>query len=282
MIDGRTRLLGLIGWPVAHSLSPAMHNAAFAEQGMNWVYVPLPVPPGQVEAAVRGLVALGFRGANVSVPHKQAVMPFMDELSDSVQALGAVNAIVVREGRLSGENTDWRGFLVALRAGGFDPGGRRALVLGAGGGARAVVYALTSEGLPVSIYNRTPARAARLAHDLQKHVPEAEISLLETLPSDLKGFDLLVNATPLGMWPESDASPWPDDVPLPPHLTVFDLVYRPRWTKLLRQARQAGARPIGGLEMLVHQGALAFEMWTGSAPPLEAMRAACEKVLMEG
>lgn len=282
MIDGHTKLVGLIGWPVAHSFSPAMHNAAFAAQRMNWVYVPLPVPPGQIEAAVRGLVALGFRGANVSVPHKQAVMPFMDELGESAQALGAVNAIVVREDRLSGENTDWRGFLVALRAGGFDPGGQRALVLGAGGGARAVVYALAHEGVPVSIYNRTPARAAGLAHDLQKHLPQAEISLLDVLPSDLDGFDLLVNATPVGMWPETDSSPWPDDAPLPPHLAVFDLVYRPRWTKLLRQARQAGARPIGGLEMLVHQGALAFEMWTGSAPPLEAMRAACEKALTEG
>ncbi|MGQ9626856.1 MAG: shikimate dehydrogenase [Anaerolineae bacterium] len=281
MIDGHTELVGLIGWPVAHSLSPAMHNAAFAVLGMNWVYVPLPVPPGQVEAAVRGLLALGFRGANVTVPHKQAVMPFMDELGESAQVLGAVNTILVREGRLVGENTDWRGFLDALRAGGFNPGRKRALVLGAGGGARAVIYALVREGAQVSIYNRTPTKAAGLAQGLQKGMSHAKIFLLNAFPSCLDEFDLLVNATPVGMWPESDSSPWPEDVPLPSHLTVFDLVYRPRWTKLLKKARKDGARPIGGMEMLVRQGALAFEMWTGEAPPLEAMRAACEKALME-
>lgn len=281
MIDGHTELVGLIGWPVTHSLSPAMHNAAFAARGMNWVYVPLSVPPGKVEAAVRGLLALGFRGANVTVPHKQAVMPFMDELGESAQALGAVNTILVREGRLVGENTDWRGFLDALRAGGFNPGRKRALVLGAGGGARAVIYALVREGAQVSIYNRTPTKAAGLAQDLQKGMPHAKIFLLNAFPSCLDEFDLLVNATPVGMWPESDSSPWPEDVPLPSHLTVFDLVYRPLWTKLLKKARKDGARSIGGMEMLVRQGALAFEMWTGEAPPLEAMRAACEKALME-
>lgn len=280
MIDGHTELVGLIGWPVTHSLSPAMHNAAFAARGMNWVYVPLSVPPGKVEAAVRGLLALGFRGANVTVPHKQAVMPFMDELGESAQALGAVNTILVREGRLVGENTDWRGFLDALRAGGFNPGRKRALVLGAGGGARAVIYALVREGAQVSIYNRTPTKAAGLAQDLQKGMPHAKIFLLNAFPSCLDEFDLLVNATPVGMWPESDSSPWPEDVPLPSHLTVFDLVYRPLWTKLLKKARKDGARSIGGMEMLVRQGALAFEMWTGEAPPLEAMRAACEKALM--
>ena len=152
MINGATKLVGLIGWPVEHSLSPAMHNAAFASLGLNWVYVPLPVPPGTVEAAVKGLAALGFQGANVTVPHKQAVMPYLDELTEAAKIIGAVNTIVVGGAEahsrtpLRGDNTDAEGFIRALREGGFEPQGSSATVLGAGGAARAVVYALLASG----------------------------------------------------------------------------------------------------------------------------------------
>jgi shikimate dehydrogenase len=283
MTDSRTQRVGLIGWPVEHSLSPAMHNAAFAALRLNWTYVPLPVQPGKARAAMRKLVTKGFRGANVTIPHKRAVMPYLDSVSDAAQAIGAVNTIVVRQEKLHGENTDAPGFLAALREGELDPVGKQALILGAGGAARAVVYALEQAGWTAIIFNRTTQRAAELAHDMVRQVPGAIVTWVPRNTSlgdlPLSDFDLLVNATPLGMWPHIESSPWPEDLPLPPHLSVFDLVYRPRRTKLLAKAHAAGAQIIGGLEMLVHQGALAFELWTGQQPLLAVMRAACERAL---
>jgi len=308
MIDGHTQLVGLIGWPVEHSLSPAMHNAAFDALGLNWRYVPLPVEPGQVEAAVRGLAALGFRGANVTVPHKRAVMPALDFIASDAQALGAVNTLVV--GRrvdgtsvIGGYDTDDEGFAGALRYGGFEPEGGRAVVVGAGGAARAVVHGLLRSGISrVVVLNRTPERAQALVAGLGpllRPLPDAgrggspfprreggrggRLRALpltpETLIESARAADLLVNATTVGMWPHVEGSIWPDGVPIPAHLTVFDLVYNPLETCLLRQARGSGARTIDGLEMLVRQGALAFEMWTGKPAPIEVMRAACEQAL---
>jgi shikimate dehydrogenase len=284
-IDGRTQLVGLIGWPVAHSLSPAMHNAAFAALGLNWRYVPLPVPPDALKAAVEGLAALGFRGANVTVPHKEAVLPLLHAHTPGVEATGAANTLVVEEEEafhLRGHNTDGQGGLDALRRGGFRPEGRRAVVVGAGGAARAVVHILLTAGVQeIVVLNRTAERGRRLLADL---APEAsETRALELRPPALveaaRAADLLVNATPVGMWPRTDASIWPAAVPIPAHLTVFDLVYVPRETRLLAQARAAGAAPIGGLDMLVGQGARAFELWTGESAPVEVMRAACERAL---
>ena len=283
MINGKTKLVGLIGWPVEHSLSPAMHNAAFAELDLNWCYVPLPVARGRLEEAVRGLVALGFAGANVTAPHKEAVMAHLDEVAPGARAIGAVNTIVVREGRTIGHNTDWRGFLAALREGGFSPEGKRAVVLGAGGAARAVVYALAHAGSEVAILNRTPQRAEALVQALSFSFPSASLAAFpltaKALREQVAEADLLVNATPLGMWPEVDRSPWPEGLAFPGHLAVFDLVYNPPQTRLLQQAAAAGARAIGGLGMLVHQGAAAFRLWTGLEPPVEAMYEACRRAL---
>ena len=285
MIDGHTKLVGLIGWPVEHSLSPVMHNAAFDALGLNWRYVPLPVPPGRIEAAVCGLAALGFRGANVTVPHKQAVMAYLDEIKDTAQAIGAVNTIVVQDGRLVGHNTDGGGFLAALQEAGFQPAGKQALILGAGGAARAVVHALAQANCAVAIHNRTVQRAAKLAHDMQRigvRVPVTWVPITTRLADlDLGLFDLVVNATPVGMWPHTDASPWPESLPIPSQWTVFDLVYTPLETRLLQQTRQSGACAIDGLEMLVQQGALSFDMWTNQGFIMEEitgpMRAACER-----
>jgi shikimate dehydrogenase len=274
-IDGKTKLVGLVGWPVEHSLSPAMHNAAFTELGLNWCYVPMPVTPERLREAVRGLVALGFAGANVTAPHKEAIMAYLDEVAPGARAIGAVNTIVVRERRTIGHNTDWRGFLAALREGGFAPEGRRALVLGAGGAARAVVYALAHAGSEVAILNRTPERAEALVEALSPSFPFVPLVAFpltaRTLSEQAADAHLLVNATPLGTWPEVDQSPWPEDLAFPSHLTVFDLVYNPSQTKLLQRAAAAGARTIGGLGMLVHQGAMAFRLWTGLEPPVETM-----------
>lgn len=283
-IDGYTQLVGLLGWPVEHSLSPAMHNAAFDALGLNYCYVPLPVEPGQVEVAVRGLTALGFRGANVTVPHKQAVIPALDSIAPDARELGAVNTLVVGRDAsgtpaISGYNTDARGFVGALRQGGFEPQERgRAVVVGAGGAAWAVVFGLLQSGIgEIVLLNRTLKRAQALVADLggERALPLTP----ETLVESARAADLLVNATTVGMWPRVDDSVWPDGVAVPAHLTVFDLVYNPPETRLLRQARESGAHVIDGLGMLVRQGALAFEMWTGETAPVEVMREACERAL---
>jgi shikimate dehydrogenase len=291
MIDGKTQLVGLIGWPVEHSLSPAMHNAAFKVMGLNWRYLPLPVRPGQLEPAVCGLAALNFRGANVTVPHKAAVIPLLDIRSEGVAALGAANALLFGRGddgasTVSGFNTDETGFIQALREGGFKPGdGGHAVVVGAGGGARAAVYGLLRAGIGrVVVLNRDLQRAQRLVADLgcmAEHASRlAALPLTaESLVELARAADLLVHATPVGMWPEVDASIWPAEVPVPAHLTVLDLVYNPLQTRLLRQAGGGGARTIDGLGMLLYQGAAAFEIWTGQPPPIEVMRAACQAAL---
>ncbi len=291
MVDGHTQLVGLIGWPLEHSLSPAMHNAAFDALELNWHYVPLLVPPGQVEAAVRGLTALSFRGANVTVPHKQAVMPVVDSIAPNATALGAVNTLVIGQNAdgtptVGGFNTDYKGFVDALRHGGFEIEGRgHAIVVGAGGAARAVVFGLLWSGTgEIVVLNRTPERAQALVSDLgSRHDWSSRLRALpltsKALIESARAADLLVNATAVGMWPEVEGSIWPDGVPIPAHLAVFDLVYNPLETRLLWQARESGAHLIGGLEMLVQQGALAFEMWTGEPAPVEVMRAACEQAL---
>jgi shikimate dehydrogenase len=283
MSETATQLVGLIGWPVEQSVSPAMHNAAFDALGLPWRYTLLPTPPGRVKTTIARLRRQDYRGANVTVPHKRVVIPYLDNVDEATRAIGAVNTIVVQEGRLLGCNTDGAGFLVALREAGFEPTGRRALVLGAGGGARAVVYALSRADCSVAILSRRVRRAAELAHDLGGTDAGAPVTwvprevTLADLP--LADFDLLVHSTPVGMWPQVEASLWPEGLPLPSHWTVFDLVYNPGETRLLSQARAAGATAIGGLGMLVHQGALGFELWTGHRPPVDGMRAAAERAL---
>jgi shikimate dehydrogenase len=277
-ITGSTTLVGLMGWPVEHSLSPAMHNAAFAALGMDWAYVPLPVYPDHLSEAVRGLPALGFAGANVTVPHKERVLAHMDEVSHAAQVIGAVNTITVRDGVLYADNTDAAGFIASLRDVGFDPAGTYCAVLGAGGAARAVVYALVDAGaLQVCVYNRNFSRARDLCQDLAKFYGDVrfEPAALSDLSAIGDDTDLLVNTTSLGMWPNIEASPWPHDLPIPGHLTVCDLVYNPQETLLLSQARAVGAEIVGGLGMLVHQGAAAFELWTGRPAPVATMREAC-------
>jgi shikimate dehydrogenase len=291
MIDAQTTLVGVIGWPIAHSLSPVMHNAAFDALGLNWRYLAFPVRPGEVPSAIEGLRALGFRGTNVTVPHKETALGLVDKVSPRVRAFGAVNTVIIgRDGEgtcaLRGENTDVDGFLHALREGGFEPAGKRVLVVGAGGGARGVVYALCqARAMEVTVLNRTPARASALVADLARSAGSTSLKAAALIPGALEGHaneaDLLVNTTTVGMWPHVEASIWPDDRPLPADLAVCDLVYRPLETKLLRQARSAGAETIDGLGMLVAQGALSFEMWTGQWPPVDVMREACEAVLQE-
>jgi len=278
-------LTGVIGWPVGHSRSPAMHNAAFAATGIKGVYLPFPVHPEQVGEAIAGLRALGFRGLNVTVPHKQAVMPYLDELSPAADAIGAVNTIVVgKDGSLFGDNTDARGFLADLVEQGIEVqelqrGG--SLLLGAGGSARAVAYALASSGIPVTLFARRSEQAQSLIDGLLPHLPnDSSISNLQSPLSENKEqrlkIKLVVNCTPVGMWPHVDASPWPDNLSLHPGQFFYDLIYNPSETKLMRQARASGAAVSNGLGMLLHQGALAWEQWTGVPAPVDAMRLGLE------
>lgn len=281
-ITGSTKIVGLLGWPVSHSLSPAMHNAAFDYLGLDWRYVPMPVDaksPEAVQQALAGLRALGLRGANVTVPHKQAVMPYVDRLEPAAQVIGAVNTLLVeKDGTLVGDNTDAAGFVGDLREHGIDLEDQRVLVLGAGGSARGIVYGLARAKVArIAVANRTLATAQALVSTLQPLAPGCHMTAFD-LPGDLAKLaqyaDLIVNCTTLGMTPNVDATPWPDDLPFHSGQVVYDLVYNPADTTLLRQATQSGARAIGGLGMLVWQGALAFERWTGQPAPVDVMRSA--------
>ncbi len=279
-ISGRTRLVGLLGWPVEHSLSPAMHNAAFAALGLDWAYVPLPVYPDHVGEALRGLRATGFAGANVTVPHKQAVMHHLDDIAQDALVIGAVNTISVRDDQLCGDNTDAAGFLASLEEAGLDINGIYAAVLGAGGAARAVAHALATGGArQVLIYNRHVQRAQKVCSDMARFHTDVRFEAhdLQTVRDGSIGDDvsLIVNTTSLGMWPNTGKSAWPAEVPVPGHLAAYDLVYNPLETRFMTQARAAGAEAVGGLGMLVHQGAAAFRIWTGEAAPVEVMRTAC-------
>jgi shikimate dehydrogenase len=256
-----------------------MHNAAAADLALDWVYVPLPVRPEQLPTAVSALPALGFRGVNVTVPHKQAVLPLLDDLDEGARALGAVNTILVAEnGRLTGYNTDWTGFQADLQHQQVGVNGRDCLVLGAGGSARAVVYALAQAQARVWVLARRPAQAEELVTALQPHLPEETVWArpLNDLPaiSQQSQAPLIVNTTPLGMTSHSDQSIWPDALPFPAGSFVYDLVYNPAHTRLLAQAKAAGCRISNGLGMLLHQGAQAFTLWTGHQPDLAVMAAA--------
>jgi len=283
---GGTKLVGVMGWPVEHSVSPPMHNAAFRRLGLDWAYVPLAVRPEEMPEAVAGLRALGFIGANATVPHKRMLYDLVDELTPAAQAIGAANTLHIRPEGLLGHNTDAAGFDRALREANMPPEGRHALVLGAGGAARAVVYALASSSTTVTILNRTVAKAESLANAMADAMSAGAIASMEAGPLDRQTLahyssrvNLVVNTTPLGMWPHVERSPWPADLPFPREAGCYDLVYNPRRTQLLRQAEAAGAAISDGLGMLVHQGAEAFELWTQQSAPVAVMRAACEAVL---
>jgi shikimate dehydrogenase len=280
-VSGRTRLVGIIGDPVAHSRSPAMHNAAFRALGLDLAYVPFHVPPEALEAAVRGLAALGLIGFNVTVPHKERIVPLLDALAPAAEVVGAVNTVVVQDGgRLIGHNTDGIGFSTALHeAHRFKAERSRALILGAGGAARAVCDQLLREGIAaIRICNRTDAKAVALAEHLRRHHPGCDVKALPWTPLDhraaINWAELIVNCTPVGLAP-ADPSPIDTNGISPGHIVV-DLIYEPPQTELLRRCTALRARCLNGLGMLLHQGAAGFTLWTGKAAPVDVMRRALE------
>ncbi len=274
-VEGTTRVVGIIGDPVGHSLSPRIHNAAFAALGLDYVYVPLPVRAEEVGAALRGLAALGLRGANVTLPHKGAVLPFMDDLSEEARLCAAVNTIVVDDAGLHGHDTDVEGVRAALQdVAGAALEGAPALVLGAGGAGRAAALALARLGCPLTLVNRTPAAAERLAALITAGVPGADCAwtpLAELTGAVVGRQRVVVNATSLGMAGKGKVpSVLADKVTA--GQVVFDAVYGPAPTDFIAAAQTRGAAVVDGREMLLRQAAEAFRLWTGVPAPLEVMR----------
>jgi len=262
--------LGLIGYPLGHSLSPKIHAAALKACGLQGDYSLFPIHP-EDKQGLKDLLARiragEITGLNVTIPHKQNVIELMDELTPTAQAIGAINTIYLRENKLIGDNTDAQGFLSDLKR--FLTlecdsllSQKNALVLGAGGSARAVVYALVNDGWDVTV----AARRIEQAGQLVNLFPSREVKAITFIDLQPSAFDLLVNTTPIGMTPNIDQSPWPEDLPFP-NAVIYDLVYNPRVTKLVKEARAHGLSATTGQDMLVEQAALAFEIWTGHNPP---------------
>ncbi len=277
-LDGETKIVAVIGWPVRHSLSPPMQNAALAELGLNWVYVPFEVSPTRLEVAVEGLRSLNLVGWNVTVPHKGAMADLVDELGDSARVLGAVNTVEVVRGVLYGHNTDGEGFLRALREQQEVIRGKRVALIGAGGSARSIAYAVANDGAAaLTILNRTPGRAVEVAELVTRETGlQVRVEGLEAPEAGqvVQEAEIVIDATPVGMHPQTAVPPVVPPQWLHEGQCVCDLVYTPRDTTLLRAARQRGARTLDGTGMLVHQGAIALERWTNTAAPVEVMREA--------
>ena len=281
--DGPTPLsLGIVGFPLAQSISPAFQQAALDSVGYAADYHLWPTPPVELHERIARLRLPNYLGANITVPHKEAVRPMLDALGPWAGRVGAVNTIVKDGARLVGHNTDVAGFLAGLEEVGFEPREARVLILGAGGAARAAVYGLAEQGAEsIVIANRTAPRAQALADELSPAVAVVAVGS-DRFADAAAAADLIVNCTSLGMrhGAHESSSPIPGEM-IPEGSLVYDMVYVPRETPLIRSARAAGARTQGGLAMLVHQGAAAFELWTGLAPPVDVMMAAAERALAE-
>jgi shikimate dehydrogenase len=267
-VDQHTALYGVIGNPVRHSLSPALHNAAFAAMGLNAVY--LAFEPADIEGCVKGIRTLGIRGTSVTLPFKATVIPHLSRMDPLAERIGAVNTIINRDGILTGYNTDAIGALKALEEVTKVPG-KRCILVGAGGAARAVGFILKEKGAALTVVNRSWDRGQRLARSLG-----CDFSPLEEMAS-VKG-DILIQATPVGMWPHGDQCPVPEPL-LEEGMVVMDLVYHPLETRLLSAARARGCTLISGIRMLIHQGAEQFRLWTGIDPPLSIMEGALRQAL---
>lgn len=283
-IDSRTRLFGLFGHPVSHSLSPDMHNAAFRHLGYNGCYLAFDVLPERLGEALQGVRALQMGGVNLTIPHKEGAFPHLDEVSPLAELIGAVNTVVNEEGRLIGHNTDGEGFLRSLmEEGGEDPKGQEVLILGAGGAAKAVAMALALHGVKgLYIANRNVERAKELAASVARGagvIAEARELSRDGLADAAKRSAILIHTSPVGMHPQVDVPPILDPELITPDHLVCDLIYNPAETVLLRRAKERGARTLGGLGMLLYQGVLAFEKWTRQEAPVAVMAQALREGL---
>ena len=276
--------LGLIGFPLGHSVSPTLHHTALAEAKLSGSYSLFPIPPlpeGQVEleALLNRLRKEELQGLNVTIPHKQSVLPLVDDLTPSARAIGAVNTLYLETGKLIGHNTDAPGFWADLKKLPLD-GVKVALILGAGGAARAIVYALLSRGWQISITDLNPQQTTSLVDHFSAQLTSISLTALDFNPDSIRqaaeSAHLIINATPVGMHPNVDASPWPESVSLPKHACLYDVVYNPMETQLMKQAKAAALPCRKGLGMLVEHAALSFECWTGFYPNREGMMKAVQ------
>lgn len=265
-ISGKTKIVGILGYPVEHSLSPAMHNAAFQYLNLDFCYVPFLVKPEGLQDAIKGIRALNIVGVNVTIPHKERVIEFLDNLSEEARFIGSVNTIKNDKGKLAGFNTDGIGFMKSLAERGFQITDKKVLMLGAGGAARAIGYYICKEASELYIYNRSIERAETLKKHLYTFKQNVEI--MKNINSTISSFDIIINTTPLGL---------KKDDPLPinasllnEHQIVCDLIYKN--TPLLQKASAIGCKTLNGLGMLLWQGVLAFEKWTGIQPPVDIMK----------
>jgi shikimate dehydrogenase len=273
-VTGKTAICGIIGDPIEHTLSPAMHNAAFKALSLDYIYIPFSVAKSDLSKAIYGIRALNIKGLNVTIPHKIAVTAILDELDPLSTNIGAVNTIVNDRGKLKGYNTDASGFIRTFIEQGIGLENKNAVVLGAGGASRAVCFALAEKKAAITILNRTLKKAEETAADISnistKQVKAAELNA-GNLKDALREADILVNTTPVGMSPNDDNTPVTAEL-ISPNLIVYDIVYSPARTRLLVEAEKAGARTISGVEMLLWQGVQSFEIWTGLKAPVEIMR----------
>lgn len=283
-ILGSTRVLAVIGDPIEHSFSPPMHNRVIQHLGLDLVYVAFRVKPEAISSAIAGMRALQILGMNVTVPHKQAVIPYLDEVSEEARIVGAVNTIHNREGVLVGYNTDIYGIQSALRyTAQLDPLPSVVALLGASGAGRGILYAIATqpEVQEIRLFNRTLAKAEDLAREMEEVTGKRILPLpleASSLKTYLPGCGLLINATSVGMYPKVDESPVPNPQLLDPEMVVYDAVFNPLESRLVKMARARGCAAYGGLDMLVYQGAKAFEIWTGVFPSVEIMRSAVLEV----
>lgn len=272
-ITGKTRITGLFGYPVEHTLSPAMHNAAFEALGLDYCYAAFRVHPDSLPEAVKAIRALHLSGVNVTIPHKEEVIPFLDEVDKEATAIGAVNTIVNSNGNLKGYNTDGRGFMQSFFEYGISAEGKDVLVIGAGGASRAISYYFGKEAKRLFLYDIEQEKAERLAADLKKILGK-DVSIVDDI-GRTERFNIFLNATPLGL-KEEDPLPF-DTSHLRPDQIVCDLIYKK--TRLLEEASRKGCIALDGLGMLLWQGVFAFELWTGVSPPVDIMREALYKNL---
>lgn len=282
-ISGKTKVCGVIGDPIEHTLSPAMHNAAFKELNLDFVYVAFRVRKEELRDALIGARSLDVYGLNVTMPHKNAVMRYLDEIDSTTRAIGAVNTILNKEGSLIGYDTDGVGALKALKENGINPNGKKLLLLGAGGAGKAIAFQAAQEVEELVILNRTPQKAKKLAEILRKEFNKkinGNVLSTEIIKEELRDADILVNATSVGMHPNIDHSLVPKSS-LKPDLCVMDIVYNPLETKLAKDAKAVGAKVVSGVEMLVYQGAASFEIWTNHAAPVKVMKQAVLNKLLE-
>ena len=284
-VSGKTRVCAVIGDPVKHSLSPCIHNAAFQHLKLDYVYVAFEVARGDLEKAVQGIKSLGIYGVNVTMPHKIAIMKHLDELDETAETVGAVNTILNKKGKLIGYNTDGEGALRALEAENQNPAGKKVVILGAGGASRSVSHSLAPLVRELMILNQAVdfEKAEKLAKELTTRfgskIMYGKLSE-DNLKRELENADLFVNATPVGMHPNENETPV-DRGLLRRDLAIFDLVYHPCETRLLKEAKAVGAPTIEGLSMLVRQGAASFEIWTGKKPPVDVMIEAARERLKQ-